>query len=324
MPIAKLDNGNKTITKKPTLSEEDFSDTLNANGLYTRNQIDRFNRFSRFGFFDPYNTHTLSREYIFFTKPDLHLFDGKDLNPEISSIPFFSEAFKNHKDSMIQLQSSAYFTTGGPFCNLLTNSVVSTLDLDDISIETVETAANTNATKLEYPMATLQGNNTSFNLEFEDTKYLDVYMFFRIWYEYELQKQGGMVSPPDIKYTINKVLHNQMGCYKFIVGEDSETIIHYSKLWGVFPTSVPRSVFGDLADGPIKFSVGFKAQFIEDMDPMILSDFNKVVEPTKNRYNKDMPVYNIDKDLINGKWCHIPYIVTSSDHGRPVYKMKWR
>lgn len=324
MPLVKLDNGNTSSAKRPALSDKDILSSLNANNIYNRNQIDRFNMFSRFGFFDPYNTNTTTREYLFFTKMDLHLFDKNDtLNSEISSIPFFSNAFKTHRDTMIQLQKSVY-TTNNPFCNLLTNTVVSRLDIGDISVETVESAANINGTKLEYPMAMLQGNTSDYMLEFEDTKFLDVYMFFRIWYEYELEKQSGNISPPDQSYIINKVLHDQMSCYKIVVGEDFQTIIHYSKLWGMFPVSVPRATFSDLPDGPIKISVNFKAQFIEDMDPMILSDFNRIVSKAKNRYSKDIPIYNSTTDTINGVWCNIPYIVSSTLNGRQVFKLKWR
>lgn len=324
MPLVKLDNGNTSSVKKPTLSDADVLDTLNANNIFNRDQIDRYNLFSRFGFFDPYNTNTISKEYLFFTKMDLHLFDDDNtINPEIASIPFFATAFKTHKDTMAQLQKSV-FTTTNPFCNLLTNTVVSGLDVGDISVETVETAANINGTKIEYPMATLQGNTSDYMLEFEDTKFLDVYMFFKIWYEYELQKQGGNISPPSQSYTLNKVLHDQMSCYKIIVGEDLETIIHYTKVWGMFPTSVPRATFSDLQDGPIKISVNFKGQFIEDMDPMILSDFNTIVSESVNKYKKDIQIYNTTDDTINGKWCHIPHIVSSSLNGRRVFKLKWR
>ena len=323
MALVKLDTGPTLSSKKPTLSDSEILSSLNANGIYTRNQIDRFNKFSRFGFFDPYTVNTITREYLFFTKMDLHLFNGNSLNPEIANNAFFANAYKTNRETMIQLQKNA-IKNSNPFCNLLTNTVTSRLDIGDISVETVESAANINGTKLEYPMATLQGNTSDYMLEFEDNKFLDVYMFFRIWYEYELEKQGGNITPPDRLYTLNKVIHDQMACFKIVVGEDFETIIHYTKIWGMFPTSVPRATFSDLPDGPIKISVNFKGQFIEDMDPLILTDFNKVVEQTKNKYTNDISIYNTTDDLANGVWCHIPYIKSYMINDRQVYKLKWR
>ena len=316
------------MASKPSLKESEILTTLNGNGFYQRSQIDKFNKFSRFGFFDPYNTNTVTREYVFFTKPDLHLFEknSQTLNPELSGNTFFIEAYKNHRATMNQLQYSVRQKTDySPFCNLLSNTITSKIDLKDIDVDELETAQNIAGTHLKYPLATTgSSNDVDFNVEFEDTKFLDVYMFFRIWYEYELLKSDGLVTPPDKSYIYNKILHDQMSCYKIIVGEDLETIVHYSKFWGVYPTSIPRSSFGDLSDGSIKIPVSFKAQWIEDMDPSILADFNYIVDNQKNKYSSDVPIYNSYTGTVNGRWCVTPYVVSSSRNGRRVYKLRWR
>lgn len=307
-------------------SDSDIQAALNANHIYRKDQIDRFTKFSRFGFIDPYNTNTVTKEYIFFTKMDLHLFEPNtnNLNPEIQNNQFFVECFNNYKETMYQLQESvSQYTANSPFCNLLSNTVASSLELPDISMQTLETAANIAGTKMEYPLAVTDSSNMQdFSLDFEDTKHLDVYMFFRIWYEYELLKKDGLVTPPKKEYIINKILHDQMSCYKIIVGEDGETIIHWSKYWGVYPSSIPRSIFGDLQDGPIKISVSFKSQWVEDMDPLILQDFNAIVQPKLSRYNKDIPIYDTKRAMINGQWCNVPYITRDKQSNK--FKLKWR
>ena len=303
-----------------------FRKELNSNHIYEESQIDRFNKFSRFGFFDPYNTNSVTREYLFFTKMDLHLFanDNISLNPELMNIPFFNNCFNSYKNTMYQLQWSArHETNNSPFCNLLTNSVSSSLDLQDISIDKLETAANIKGTKLEYPLPTVTPSNLQeFNLEFNDTKFLDVYMFFRIWYEYELLKINGQVTPPDVFYIHNKILHDQMSLYRIVVGEDMETIIHWSKFWGVYPTVIPRSVMNDV-EGPIKFSASFSSQFVEDMDPTILADFNLIVQDLVAG-KEDIPIYDTSISMVNGEWCYMPYIKADRLKGRQVYKLKWR
>lgn len=314
------------MATKPTMTELEFQQELNSNHLYRREQIERYTKFSRFGFFDIYDTMSVTREYVFFTKPDLHLFEPntQNLNPEISNIPFFINCYNSFRDVMNQLQWSTRFATNySPFCNLLTNSVNSALDLSDMSVDKLETAANAYTVKMDYPLVSpISDNSQDFNLEFKDTKYLDVYMFFRIWYEYEKLKVKGTVTPPDKSYTLNKVLHDQMSVYKIIVGEDMETIIHWTKLWGVYPTSIPRSAMGEDKDGPLSFSVSFTSQFVEDMEPTIISDFNAVVAHIKGKYSTDKKIYK--NDMVNGEWCNVPYIISATDHGRPVYKLKWR
>lgn len=330
---------NKSKTTKPIISDNDIKKALNSNHIYTRSEIrnNRFNKFSRFGFFDLYEHNSNTREYIFFTKPDLHLFapGTVTLNSEISNIPFFNNCSSRYKSVMCQLQESAdkTYTKNSPFCNLLSNTVTSRLDLTDISIDELETATNIYGNKMKYPLAVTTSNNLQeFNLEFEDNKFLDVYMFFRIWYEYELLKIKGEVTPPPkggnkYYYTINKILHDQMAVYKFTVGEDMETIIHWAKLWGVYPTTIPRSTFSDLVEGPIKFSISFTSQWVEDMEPTILSDFNQIVSTKKSQYSQDIAIYDIDKHtMINGEWCNIPYIIQeySELNNRNVFKLKWR
>lgn len=314
---------------KPFFSESEILNTLNSNHYYQKNQIDRYKKFSRFGFLDPYNASSVKKEYLFFTKMDLHLFNPNSdtLNPELNNNPFFTEAYRNYKDTMHQLQwSTRNISKTGPFANLLSNTVRSKLELGDINMEELETGSNIYGTKMVYPLATTtSSNNQDFSLEFEDTKFLDVYMFFRIWYEYELLKTDGQVSPPTEDYIINKVLHDQMSCYKIVVGEDMQTIVYWAKCWGVYPTSVPRSVFGDsMQDGPINISVSFKCQWIEDMDPNILSDFNKIVASQLKTFKKDIPIYNNTSKSASGEWVNVPYVVSTTLNGRRCYKLKWR
>lgn len=316
---------------KPTFSlyDEDIEAILNANHIYNPNQIDRFTKFSRFGFLDPYNTNTVTKEYVFFTKMDLQLFEKgtTQLQANLRNKPFFENCHRSYIETMCQLQESC--DTGhslySPFCNLLTNSIVSNLDLPDISIDTLDTAANIDGIKLTYPFVNPSVHNLQeFSLDFEDTKHLDVYMFFRIWYEYMQLKAVGLTYVPH-NYIVNKILYDEMSCYKIIVGEDGETIIHWAKYWGVYPLTVPRSAFSDV-EGSIKFSVSFKSQWVEDMDPAILSDFNKLVQNKKSRYTKDIPIYDEKRAHINGQWCHVPYIaeVKSETTGKTTYKLKWR
>lgn len=321
---------------KPTFTDNEIQDVLNSNHFYTRNEIreNKYTKFSRFGFFDTYEHNSNTREYVFFTKPDLHLFNNgtTTLNNEIADIAFFKNCQASHKKVMCQLQQSTdtTLTKNSPFCNLLTNSAISRIDLTDISIDKLETATNIYGNKIEYPLPTTTSSNLQeFNIEFEDNKFLDVYMFFRIWYEYELLKIKGLVTPPPKSgnkyyYTVNKILHDQMSAYKITVGEDMETIIHWAKFWGVYPTTIPRSTFSDMMDGPIKFSVSFASQWVEDMDPTILADFNDIVAVKKGQHSTDIPIYKTE--MVNGEWCNVPYISRQQSvlNNRYVYKLKWR
>ena len=317
------------------LSNDTFKDLIHAATLYDRESIEWYDKFNRFGCIDPHNALQNTREYIFITKPDLHIFNDGDhtlLNPEIENAPIFVDALRRYNKVLQQLQYSTK-GNGSPFANLLSNSITNNLELPGISASSdIETSENIYGTKMFYRKASFSSDEDfEFNLEFEDTKYLEVYMFFKLYDEYERRKYYGTVTPPNDTYRKFKILHDQMAMYKFIVGEDGETIIYYAKLYGCYPKGVPRDTFSDLpAAGRLSFTVPFKATFVEDMEPTILSDFNILAGPlysvrSKANDNKDLPIYNEDLGTVDGTWATVPYITaTEGINGTLSYKLKWR
>jgi len=259
--------------------------------LNTRTIINRttdttwYTEFKRFGILDPYTANTHTSEYIFITKPDLHLFDINSTgnycpNPELTQkSSFFAEALERYKEVAYTLQKSVTAGVNNasqPFNALLSNSINGHLELPSISANTVEGPANVYGTKISYRDSSYESDQDfEFSLDFKDTKYLEVYMWFKMYDMYERMKQRGQVTPRE-EYIFNKILHDQVSIYKFIVGEDGMTIRYYARITGCVPLSVPRETFGDLNDGEITFSTQWKGHFVRDMDPRILTDFNRL------------------------------------------------
>ena len=241
-------------------------------------QKEKYEKFARYERLDPNNWMGFTKEFIFFTTPDLQLFNGVNLNPSIANNSLIVEASKRYNDV---LQSLSYSACGRPFVNLLSNYKRSNVDLPDITTASdYETSKNILGSSIFYRGTSYESDeNHEFSVEFEDTKYLEVYMWFRLFDEYERMKHYGLVDFVDDRYLNGKIIHDQMAMYKFIVGEDGESIIHYSKFIGVYPKNVPRSTFSDLpADGNVKFTINFKAAYVEDMDPNIILDFNEIAK----------------------------------------------
>ena len=241
-------------------------------------QKEKYEKFARYERLDPNNWMGFTKEFIFFTTPDLQLFNGATLNPSIANNSLIVEASKRYNDV---LQSLSYSACGRPFVNLLSNYKRSNVDLPDITTASdYETSKNILGSSIFYRGTSYESDeNHEFSVEFEDTKYLEVYMWFRLFDEYERMKHYGLVDFVDDRYLNGKIIHDQMAMYKFIIGEDGESIIHYSKFIGVYPKNVPRSTFSDLpADGNVKFTINFKAAYVEDMDPNIILDFNEIAK----------------------------------------------
>lgn len=335
------------------LSNISMNEVLWANGIYNRQDIQWYTKFNRFGIKDPFNAPTGHKEYLFFTKPDLHLVhhESGELNSELINYPYFIELRERYPGIITQLQLNNGIRKDGPFMAVLSNSVKNSLELPEISADTIDTAANIYGTSYNYRgWGYKSDEKVEFTLEFEDTKYLEIYNLIKAYEEYERLKHLGLVTPPNIEndpvvngkcfsyYIRNKILHDQFSVYKFIVEDDGETIMYYAKLWGVFFKNVPRDTFSDLKeDGGLTYAVQFEAAFVDDMNPTILSDFNQIVSQytTVNDPKLDLlPIYDTNKNMIDGSWASMPLVYkadtgnTKSWNGpntmKHIYKLKWR
>ena len=113
-----------------------LEDSLASNRIFSKNEIQLYDKISRHGYFPLYDNEQVTKEYLFFTKPDLNIFgDGselsfkysEDLNPVLANIPFFVEANIRNKDAIRQLQYSVRDLSGikNPFMYLLSNPIKS-------------------------------------------------------------------------------------------------------------------------------------------------------------------------------------------------------
>lgn len=260
-----------------------------STGLFTKSEIDKLirNRFTKKGFvIDPYNYIQKTHELVFFTKPDLHIVGGATtsldaINPELSNDPFFIDLIDRYPHIVNQLQKSSKL--GGSnylvnFSNLLTYFLNGSLDLPSVTAESSDLPENVYGTAYSYrTTGEAADDNPTFSLEFKDGPNLDAYLYFKAYERYEQFKNHGLVSPFQ-SYITNKELHDVMGIYKFTLDQDMSTIIHYAYWWGAQPMSVPRDAFSTPVDGGFTFSVDWKAAFVDDMDPNILSDFNVLTD----------------------------------------------
>lgn len=309
---------------------------MDFNGLHTRSKIEtKFGNFARYGMMDPYGRVGITHEYLFFTKPDCHIFKPGtlELQSELAGNSFFVDAAARYKYSLAMLQKSAKGggidpnVTSSPFMVLLSNTVSNTLDLSAVSADTVESSTNNWETVINYRTDTWkEDENISFSLEFLDSRWAETYMVIKAYEEYEKMAHTGYLSPPSIKgdpnaYTVNKELHDTFGVYKFIVDDDFTSIIYWAYICGCYFMNVPRDAFNDIGTDGIKFTVDFKGFCVYDMDPFILTMFNTLVSnsmgaptasteiPVYGNYMNGKIDYTIDEALTDSTWPRKPYII---------------
>lgn len=309
------DGTNSALLNELYNEEEDL---LLDNGISDIYRENWYSNYSRIGYVDPYNTHKKTKEYLFFTKPALNL------SNVTATSSFFADAI-NRYSNIVQLLDYDQSRDSGPFVPLLTNAVNGSLELPSISADTIETARNVYGIGLSYRGTSMKSDaDFEFSLDFRDSKFLDVYMWFKMYDEYERLKWMGEVSPR-IYYIQNKILHDQFSIYKFIVAEDGMTLLYWARAMGVMPLSVPRESMANI-EGELTFSVNFKAQFVSDMDPRILADFNNIGYGDRGSAS-NLPLFNTSTKRFNGQWASGAYIHTrngSTDNlKRNKYYLMW-
>lgn len=306
--------------------------------LPSKSLLNRFNRFSRFGYLDPYSEMISgTREYLFFSKPDLHIFDNDgNLNSELSGIPFFKEAITNYKYSAYCLQqffggssklssNSSVGTSNGSLFNIqskynfiLSNHVTSTLDLPTISAEEQQNNQTLWGDNTSYREGSCKSDTQAdFTLEFKDTKYLDVYMIFKIYDEYIRAKYITNITPNRKIYIEKKINPEPFSIWKVII-DDTGRIMYWAKAIACTPMSVPRDTLSNIENN-IKFSINFKAQFIEEMDPVHLQEINYLTMTSMGKSGNNLTYNKILDSLNHWKFALDTYNSISKDNKKYTY-----
>lgn len=305
--------------------------TMRANGIYEKRDMQYCHSFYRFPRIDPFNYVEGAREYVFFTKPDLPILAATGLSAEASAIPYFNFLYTNGYANTV-LSDLCYNNSridNCPFVRILSNRKVSNIDIPDIVVEELETAQNAFGTKILYPKSSMKSDeDIDFSVEFEDTKYLEVYNFFKAYDLFRQLKWLGVMKPNNL-YINHKILYDHMSMYKFLVDVDGDTILFYAKLTGIYPKTISRSTFSEIPDkGPLKVTVGFKSSgWLEDIEPNILSDFNRLILQWRNgRSYEEVDIWDNDIMAISGENVDFPYIErdnTPTIDGYYQYRLKW-
>ena len=307
--------------------------------FYNRN---RFNKFARYGMLDITNNHQGSREYLFFSKPDLHIFDVNNDNYSLynplSELEFFKNSASQYPESLLSLQQTYYNINNKTYPNshnlrnkfmpILSNHVSSSLDLPGITATEIQNNTNLYQVTTSYR----EGSEVSdikyeFSLEFNDTKYLDVYMLYKAYDEYMRETYKRIILPTKISYIDNMINYKQFSIWKIIV-DHTNNIIFHGKVTGVHPLTVPRDAMSNF-EGGIKLTVQFSGTFVRDMRPEKLLEINHLTELSmgvdrnyiSNNLNSLMlPLYDADAGGANTEWGGYPYILKTGNnkHGIPT------
>lgn len=220
--------------------------------------------------------------YVFFTRPDLNL-NHKQLMDSSNDFYTFVKSLSEGKDGKKVLQSltksNFIDTMPGKFINILTGSAMS-FSPQDTTLRTKDVGETYSGYKVIMPSTNSDSISGQLSIEFEESQHLYITKLHKVWLDYMELVRRGFIEPKS-KYVKNRgyrILDYVSSIYYFKTLPDGETITYWAKYTGVFPTTVPYSSLGFQhgSRDATKLSVNYSFSFKDDLDPEILSDFNKL------------------------------------------------
>lgn len=341
--------GNENQTETPTIdvpgSYNEFyrvgiSSTRNALihslGLYeatTSEYLRMTSRsYNRFKMATPDSQLRSSFAHVFFVKPSCNIpyeEGGTVLDTTFQNNEEFNYIWK-HSPELIRELADDRSNTNSDFSFVLSNAAAS-FSLTDEQIETDSYGKSFIGYKIAFGRHDVESKSAGeFSVTFHDDRDLHIYQLIKLWINYISGTYRGMYAPKD-STILDHIMDYAGACYYILTAEDGETILFWSKYYGVFPKTIPSNqyswAYGNLLSTP-QLDVSFVYSFKEDYNPAALLEFNKNSHigdliPSSGAVTYE-EIYDKNLGHVGSTWVGVPFIETISKDGRISYKLRFR
>lgn len=263
--------------------------------------------------------------HVFFVRPNCNIIkDGNNLRDELKSNEKFMYTWNSAPNAVKQLVKAS--GTSDDFMLSLSNAVAS-FSLSDEFINTDTYGKTYTGYKVAYGKNNIESKTAgTFEVTFNDTHDFHIYQIHRLWVDYISGVYRGTITPA--KSTIlNKILDYVGAVYYFLTAEDGETIIFWSKYYGVFPSTIPSSQYswgeGNIISNP-QLSITYQYSFKEDFNPYSILEFNHNAKIDGSGSLQYVPVYDSALGHSGSTWVGTPFIEVVKDQTKNIYEYKLR
>ena len=266
--------------------------------------------------------------HVFFVRPDCNILtSGMKLTKNIQNKQIFSYAFKKSP----QLVKELVINNGSThdFMLSLSNKATS-FSPNDEYINTDTYGESYTGYKIAYGKGSGESKTAgTLSINYKDDREGHVLLLHRLWIEYINGVYRGVIIPKT-STILDKILDYGASCYYIVTAEDNETIIFWSKYYGVFPTNIPSDQYawshGNFVR-PEDITIQYMYSFKEDYNPMAIVEFNRNsrVYGTGATYAK---TFNKSMNQVGPSWVGAPFIelvTNNSDVGcEYTYKLRFK
>jgi hypothetical protein len=296
----------------------EIRENLNIYSAWSRSDINNkyhteFNRF-KLDHPDIFLRNTMG--FIVFTRPDLNFLDDEgNLLDEISVDPRVAYIAKNNIH-LVQSLTHVYDGKSGHNFNPFLSNLAQGIDVVDDAVDTLDTGETFTGYKFQYSKHNIKSiSSGGLNIKFKETFDLGITNLFQLWVDYQSNVYRGVFVPKE-NYIWFRNIDYMCNIYYFLLDQDGETILFWSKYFGVFPTNVPKSSLAYDAGSQVQLpemSVSFNYIYKEDLSPSTLVEFNKDAGVSNNKGITYLPTYNSSLGHSGKTWVGVPFVSSYYD-----------
>ena len=301
----------------------DAIDKSNNTDIKSRNKILEYqtNYYNRFKINTSNNQLSKTFAHVFFVRPDCNIFEsnngGHSAEPKLAKTlkthPEFYYALKHRPETLRQLtqMDSGY---DDEFMMLLSNTAKS-FELSDEYVVSDTYGTALTGYKVAYGKDNVESKTAGkFSINYIDDRDLNIYQTHKLWIDYISDVYRGKVLPRK-SYIKQKIIDYATCVYYILCAEDGETILFWSKYWGVFPLEAPSSGFSYSAEniGGVKnpeLKIEYQYSWKEDFNPLSLIEFN--MHTSKEAKKNYLKAYWQEGDSNSTKLHFTPYTWTGA------------
>lgn len=341
-----------------TLEELELRHGISHNGNRLSSYKNKCENYFRYKLANPNDKFAKGFAHIFFTRPDLNILvkDSADtdlgfkLAPGVENDPDILYAWNKNPYMLLQLIGEN--GSGHNFMFALSNAA-SGFSLVDETLKNSTWGESWTGNKIAYGKHNIENKTVGeFHIDYSDDRNLNIYHLHKIWMDYiskvyrgELLAKGMDYYSDDkgngvwqttrsfdgTSYSIleDRILDYACSVYYILTAEDGESIIFWSKYYGVFPVVAPSSGFSTsngLVSRP-KHDITYRYSYKKDFDPYNLAEFNNLTAMDTGGKFHYMPIY--DPVLLGAGFNKVgpPFIETihnANKLGSEPYQFKLR
>lgn len=262
--------------------------------------------------------------HVFFVRPDCNVFSGGSLTDQVKNNATYAHIFKNSPSTVKELVLNNG-VSDNDFSMALSNAATN-FPLSDEFIETDNYGKTWTGYKVAFGRHNIDSKTAGdIQINFRDDRNLHIYKIHKLWVEYISNCYRGELYPRD-DYLIDKILDYAGAIYYIMTAEDGETILFWSKYYGVFPITIPSDPFtwaeANVINNP-ELQITYKYSFKEDYNPLALVEFNKNARVENMSTAEYVPIYDSKLGHAADTWVGTPFIDEVNEGGSLVYKLRF-